>query len=622
THKPSIEVVSFTVDNGIRVLGVGSPLLTNSKGIAVSGCVPQDVRLVVSDIIYVLSGLRNGMVLRFEWPKPDESSHLSAGLHCQQNFASLYSFNLPDTSNSMPQKYPVELRLISLCRIGITPVFLVPLSDSLNADVIALCDRPWLLKTARHSLSYTSICFQPSTYVTPICSAECPMGILFVADNSLHLVEMVPSKRLNVQKFPLGGTPRKVRYHAESKLLLVMRTELNDNSCASDVCCVDPSSGMVISSFKFEPGETGKCMELVKVGNEQVLIVGTSLSAGPAMMPSGEAESTKGRLVVLCLESKQHSSPDFQQNSPTFAFTSEQTPMIDLCMNLDDTDRIKTEETETWNLRLSYSTIWPGMVVALCRYLDRYFLASSGNAFYVCSFPTDNTKRVKRLAVGRTRFTVTTLTAHSNRIAVGDCRDGILFYLYHEDSKKLEEVYCDPYQRLVADCLLIDSDTAFVSDRKGSFVILSSAKHLEDNACPERNLDPKCSYYLGEVSMSMLKGSFSYKLPAGDSLKSCEEANADVDGSYPNSSKNCIVASTLLGSIVFFIEMTREEYEVLKEAEGKVADAWLTAPVLGNTHEELRMSKCSGRCTRMVDGDMVAQLLELTSAQQEAVLNT
>lgn len=34
--------------------------------------------------------------------------------------------------------------------------------------------------------------------------------------------------------------------------------------------------------------------------------------------------------------------------------------------------------------------------------------------------------------MGRTRFMITSLTSHFTRIAVGDCRDGILFYSYHE----------------------------------------------------------------------------------------------------------------------------------------------------------------------------------------------
>lgn len=93
-----------------------------------------------------------------------------------------------------------------------------------------------------------------------------------------------------MQKFHLGGTPRKILYHSGSRLLIVMRTDLSNDTCSSDVCIVDPLSGSVVSSFKFERGETGKSMELVRVGNDQVLVVGTSLSSGPAIMPSGEAE--------------------------------------------------------------------------------------------------------------------------------------------------------------------------------------------------------------------------------------------------------------------------------------------------------------------------------------------
>lgn len=57
--------------------------------------------------------------------------------------------------------------------------------------------------------------------------------------------------------------------------------------------------------------------------------------------------------------------------------------------------------------------------------------------FYVCGFPNDDPQRVKRWAVGRTRFMIMTLTAHFTRIAVGDCRDGILFYSYHEVCSQL-----------------------------------------------------------------------------------------------------------------------------------------------------------------------------------------
>ncbi|XP_030927735.1 splicing factor 3B subunit 3 isoform X1 [Quercus lobata] len=638
THRPSVEILSFIPDKGLRVLASGMISLTNTIGTAISGCIPQDVRLILVDRLYILSGLRNGMLLRFEWPDPSKMS--SSEFPRLQPISSLVNIGTALTGIRVPASFspqfseanifektndlPINLQLIAIRRIGITPVFLVPLSDSLDADLIALSDRPWLLHTARHGLSYTSISFQPSTHVTPVCSIECPKGILFVAENSLHLVEMVHSKRLNVQKFHLGGTPRKVLYHSESRLLLVMRTQLSNDVCSSDICCVDPLSGLVLSSFKLEPRETAKSMELVRVGNEQVLVVGTSLSSGPAIMPNGEAESTKGRLIVLCLEHVQNSDSGSitfcskagstsQRTSPfreIVGYATEQLSSSSLCSSPDDTscDGVKLEETESWQLRLAYSTTWPGMVLAICTYLDRYFLASAGNYFYVCGFTSDNPQRMKRFAVGRTRFMITSLTSYFTRIAVGDCRDGILFYSYHEDSKKLEQLYCDPSQRLVADCILMDVDTAVVSDRKGSIAVLSCSDHLENNASPECNLTLSSAYYMGEIAMSIRKGSYSYKLPADDVLNAIDL------------SQNTIIASTLLGSITIFIPISREEHELLEAVQARLVVHPLTSPVLGNDHDDFRSRENPVGVPKILDGDMLTQFLELTSKQQEAIL--
>lgn len=64
-------------------------------------------------------------------------------------------------------------------------------------------------------------------------------------------------------------------------------------------------------------------------------------------------------------------------------YATEQLSSSSLCSSPDDNascDGIKLEETESWQLRLAYSITWPGMVLAICPYLDRYFLASAGNA--------------------------------------------------------------------------------------------------------------------------------------------------------------------------------------------------------------------------------------------------
>ena len=54
-----------------------------------------------------------------------------------------------------------------------------------------------------------------------------------------------------------------------------------------------------------------------------------------------------------------------------------------------------------------------------------------------------------------------------------------LLFLSCQESKKLEQLYCDPSQRLVAGCVLMDVDTAVVSDRKGSIAVLSRSDRFE-----------------------------------------------------------------------------------------------------------------------------------------------
>lgn len=109
---------------------------------------------------------------------------------------------------------------------------------------------------------------------------------------------MVHSKRLNVQKFLLGSTPRKILYHNESKTLLILKTELNSEPPSSDICRIDPLSGSSYPMHRFAPGEVAKCMQLMKVGNEQLLVVGTCQSSGRVIMPSGEAERSFSTMII------------------------------------------------------------------------------------------------------------------------------------------------------------------------------------------------------------------------------------------------------------------------------------------------------------------------------------
>uniref|UniRef100_K3ZQ27 DNA damage-binding protein 1 n=1 Tax=Setaria italica TaxID=4555 RepID=K3ZQ27_SETIT len=608
THKPSVEIISVEPGEALRLLTIGTISVSNALGAPISGCIPENVRFVAAERFYILAGLRNGMLLRFE---SEASEHYFPG--------SFYK------DSSIPS-VDTFLQLISIRRIGITPVFLVPIHDSANADIIVLSDRPWLLHAARHSLAYSSISFLPASHVTPVSSADCPNGLLFVAESCLHLVEMVHGKRLNAQKFSIGGTPRKVLYHNESRTLLVLRTGLSGASCSSDIVQVDPQNGVLLSRYKCEPGETAKCMQITKIGSDQVLIVGTSRSAGRPMMSNGEAESsTKGRLIILSLEAvespRESSSfiptssfnPSSHSGSPfheIIGYTTEEFSSNSLCSSPDEfcCNQIQAEQMAGHLRSLTHASL-SGAVLAVYPYLDRYVLAAAGNTIYVFGFANENPHRMKKCAVGRTRFTITCLKTFASRIAVGDCRDGVLFYSYNESLRKLELIYSDPAQRLVGDIALLNCETAVVSDRRGSISVLSSAR-LEVSESPQKNLAVNCSFYMGETAMSIQKAAFRYRLPIDDDTDPVLETAYD-----------CIVASTLLGSLFVMIPLTSEEHQLLQDVQERLAVHPLTAPVLGNDHAEFRQRSIPSGVPPILDGDMLVLFLELTGEQQQAILS-
>lgn len=69
------------------------------------------------------------------------------------------------------------------------------------------------------------------------------------------------------------------------------------------------------------------------------------------------------------------------QISPPFGevvgYATEQLSSSSLCSSPDDV--VKLEEVEAQQLRLICQVQLPGVVLSVCPYLDRYFLASAGN---------------------------------------------------------------------------------------------------------------------------------------------------------------------------------------------------------------------------------------------------
>ena len=69
------------------------------------------------------------------------------------------------------------------------------------------------------------------------------------------------------------------------------------------------------------------------------------------------------------------------------------------------------------------------------------------------------------------------------------------------------------------------------------------------------------------------------------------------------------------------IPLTSEEHQLLQDVQERLSLHPLTAPILGNDHAEFRRRGIPSGVPSILDGDMLVQFLELTSEQQQTVLD-
>jgi len=279
-----------------------------------------------------------------------------------------------------------------------------------------------------------------------------------------------------------------------------------------------------------------------------------------------------------------------------------------------------------------------GGVRAVAVYLRRFLLVAAGNRL-LCVSMHGGSGKLMREGCMATRGCVVSLSVHGPQIALGDSRDGVLFLRFRPETRDFEEVWADPRARSVVACSLMDPHSAVAVDASGAFFCLSQPQHRAagdapagaTTISPERNLIGGEGFHLGESCSSILRGAHLLQLwsrPAAPSLPA-------------------FVVGTILGSLVSFVPLSPQEFELLSLCQRCLASHPSAAPLLGNSHARERRglhapaSFQRGRVTtpasekraggslcadpedppsRVVDGDLLEQLLHLDETEQARVL--
>jgi splicing factor 3B subunit 3 len=105
------------------------------------------VKLFQFNRLYILVGLKNGILLRYKWPlistlvAPLSFLQLTLRKHgCGEQFIT-NNFSSRDEATGKEDALLITLHLIIIQRIGVCPI----------SFIITLSDRPWLLQIAKHN---------------------------------------------------------------------------------------------------------------------------------------------------------------------------------------------------------------------------------------------------------------------------------------------------------------------------------------------------------------------------------------------------------------------------------------------------------------------------------------
>ena len=491
-------------------------------------------------------------------------------------------------------------RLRALCctnvrLLGRLPLGLAPLgADALTGDVLALSDRPWLVRLVS---GMQRVDVQPlappaagvASCAAPLTPPGAPPCVLLVNGSRLRLVTLLgaPHHRVTSSVTPLGCAPRRLHPHRSSGALLVsyaLTPEETGGVVRHELIAMHVASRVPVSSVaRLRTGESVHALALwhsPETGDTLVL-VGTSLGLQPGTPPE---ECPLGRLLVMRMDVHPVAG------SPVVADVDE----------------------ETTGPRLTGSSKWfvvgeahlPGAVLTVAGGPGGYVAASSGATVYALQLlPGPGLpaalSSLERVAAVRLRDVVTGLAWNGAVLAACDARDGAHLLSLNSEHRALEFI-CSERTRRPACALASSADCVGGIDRDGCFFSFSSAVPLTVGQEAERSGD------VGGLAVYARYG-------VGCALSAICSSDATMPGAPT------FVVSTVLGGVLSFRPLAEGTFALLAEAEACVAAHSLTAPLLGGDHAALRGGPPLRR--RVLDGDLLAQLLRLPERLQREVLS-
>ena len=476
--------------------------------------------------------------------------------------------------------------------LGRLPLGLAPLGAyALTGDVLALSDRPWLIRfvSGMQRVDVQPLA-PPAASVASCATVLTPPGVqpcvLLVNGARLRLVSLLgaPHHSVTSTSTPLWSAARRLHSHQRSGALLVsyaLSPEETNGAIRHELIAIHLATGLPVSSVaRMRTGESVHAMAVWQSSetDDMLVLVGTSLGLQPG---TPAEECPLGRLLVMRLDVHRVAG----------------SPAVD-------------EDGEPTGPRLTGSSKWlvvseahlPGAVLAVAGGPGNLVAVSSGATVYALQLLPGHgvpaaISSLERIATVRLRDVVTGLAWHGAALAACDARDGAHLLQLNAEQRSLEFI-CSERERRQARALASCADCAAGIDAEGCFFSFGTAVPLAVGQEAERAGDA------GGLTINAQYG-------IGCTLSAICASSASASPSF--------AVSTMLGGVVNVKPVDAATFALLAEVEACAATHPLTAPLLGEDHLVLRGGSPLHR--RVLDGDLLTQLLHLPERLQRDVLS-
>lgn len=452
--------------------------------------------------------------------------------------------------------------------LGSRPIKLFNVIVQQNQAVLASTSRSWLSYYYQNKFHLAPLSYKQLEYASSFSSQGVPEGVVAITGTKIRILTLEKlGTTFNQHSFTsLDGSPRKFVVHPESGNVVLLETERL--SSASDVDhwhssikLIDPLAGQVIQTINLRTSETATSIAIDNFG-------------------------TTTSTVLIGVAKNYHMKSYNSSGGDIYTYALQQNGTV---------------------LELMHVTPVEDIPQAMCPFQNRIAI---GMKKTVRVYAIGKKQLLKKCENKQMPTFVSSISAHENRLFVGDAHQSMTFMKYHRIDNRLT-IFADCTGPKSIICTgVVDHNTVACGDKFGNLCIF----RLPESVNEDIDDDPtgvKSLWDRGWLGGSSQKAECIASFYVGEIVTSIQLVK------LASGFAECLLYTTIFGSIGVLIPFTtsKEEYDFFQTLEMHMRSE--NSPLCGRDHLSFRSYYFPVKA--VIDGDLCQQFMSLEAAKQRQI---